>query len=195
LSDSACASLAQGAHDIMEANIGDLTGYVAPEDLETLKSTTEDFRNMQGTSELVHEVSPTLTKAFVDSFKPVKDAIETLKLLVRDYEATNIEFYNRFMASTVIPAVAVRHTYVSIHATGANSGNAVEGAVFTLTNAKKSGTTDWEGNALIAEVKQGKDVLTGVKKNNEGVEQVIYTGHIEIKRGKTNLFELKIAGM
>ena len=187
LSDSACGSLATGAYNIMNDNIGDLDGYVADEDLEALKTLTEQFLNAQGSSELQHEISPELTAAFYESFKPVKEAIGSLKLLVRDYESTNIEFYNRFMASTIVPAVAIRHTYVDVHVVWKNSGEAAEGVLFRLSNSTKTAVSDWEGKARLAEVQAGKALLSG-----EFGGKVKYEAHIEIQRGRTNHFEAEI---
>jgi hypothetical protein len=187
LSDSACGALAQGAYNIMNENIGDLDGYVAAEDLEDLKTLTDEFINAQGSSELQHEISPELTDAFYESFKPVKEAIGTLKLLVRDYESSNIDFYNRFMASTIVPAVAVRHTYVTVHAVWKNSEKPAEGIVIKLSNSTKTTVTDWEGNGTLKEVKAGKALLSG-----ELASKVKFEAHIEIKRGTTNHYEAVI---
>ena len=187
LSDSACGALAQSAYNIMNANIGDLDGYVKDEDLDALKTLTEQFLNAQGSSELQHEISPELTAAFYESFKPVKEAISTLKLLVRDYESTNIDFYNRFMASTIVPAAAIRHTYVDVHAVWKNSGEAAEGVLFRLSNSTKTAVSDWEGNARLVEVQAGKATLTG-----ELASKVKYLAHIVIDRGTTNKFEAEI---
>ena len=189
-SDSECARLAQAMHDIMGTYIGLLTGYVTAAKLTALQAEIDEFNGLQGTSEMVHEVSPMLTQKFVESFIPVKSRVEDIKLLLRDYETTNDEFFTAITAAMVVPAVAIRHTYVAITAIGKDSGRMLENIVFTLTEAKKSATTDWEGKALIEEVKSGKDVLTGVFN-----DKVVYTSHIVIVKAMTNNFHLKIDAM
>ncbi|MEI8204709.1 MAG: hypothetical protein WCH34_16945 [Bacteroidota bacterium] len=193
LADSAFIALCTGAYDIMLANITDLKpDYVTDANLVTLHNNINTFSGLQGTSDLVHEASPLLTKAFEESFKPVRQAIEVAKLLVRDYDDEdyadyNPEFYKRTMASTHLPVVNVHHTFVNIVALDKITGKAIEGILFTLTNAKKSGSTDWEGKLTLERPKAGKDILTGVLNG-----KVVYLEHIEIKRGTNNDFNLEL---
>ncbi len=193
LADSAFIALCTGAYDIMLANINDLKpDYVTDANLVTFLGKINTFSGLKGTSDLVHEVSPLLTKAFEESFKPVSQAIEVVKLMVRDYDDEDYadydpDFYDRTMTSTHLPAVNVHHTYVNIVAIDKITGKALEGILFTLTNAKKSGTTDWEGKVTLERPKAGKDILTGVLNG-----KVVYLEHIEIKRGKNNDFQLQL---
>ncbi len=190
-SDSNCAKLAQEGHDLMNTNIGDLTpNTIDIGMLNGLQKSIDNFKSTAGSSDTVHETSVELTKKFKASFKPVMVNVEHLRLLARDYETSNNVFFTKLMASMVIPTINVHHTIVSITATAKSTGKAVENAVFTLTNPKKSGTTDFEGNAEIDEVKAGKDILTGVYNG-----AVIYTAHIVIKRGKTVHFDVVIASL
>jgi hypothetical protein len=190
VADSQCGKLAQEQHDLMSTNIDLLTDYVSAPQLLLLQTDITNFLSLQGTSELEHEASPDLTKKFVKSFYPVRHDIADLKFLARVYEDSDNDFFTKFMTACGMPVVNIHHTYVAIHATGADSGKAIENIVFTLTNAKKSATTDWEGNALIEEVKAGKDVLTGVYNG-----KTVYVGHITILIGKTVSFNLKIEGL
>ena len=189
--DSNCAKLAQEAHDLMDTNIGDLTpNTIDAGMLNGLQKSIDFFKNTAGSSDTVHETSPELTKKFKASFKPVMVNVEHLRLLGRDYETSNNDFFTKLMASMVIPPINVHHTIVSITATAKSTGKAVENVVFSLTKAGKSATTDFEGNAEIDEVKAGKDILTGVYNG-----AVIYTAHIAIKRGKTVHFDVVIESL
>ena len=186
--DSQCATLAQAAHKVMNDNLTLLSpNTITAAMLTDLKNETDKFVALQGTSETEHEVSPALTKAFKDSFKPVMLRVAHLKYLTRDYKTSNPGFYNRLMASTVIPVINVHHTYVEVHATGKMSGHAVEGMTFSLSNSTKTAVSDWQGYATLAEVRNGEAVLKG---EIGGV--VKYEAHIVIKRGTTNKFEAKI---
>jgi hypothetical protein len=194
LADSPCASLAQKVHDVMSDNIGDLTGYVTAAKLVEFQKAIDHFKELQGTSDYVHEVSPELTEDFEDSFVPVKEKVEHLKLLVRDYEITNNAFYKRLMASTVVPTVNVHHTYVAIYAYSKETQRPLENITFTLTKGKKSAITDWEGNALIAEVRSGKDVLTATI-GDENNPKILLKLNIKIIRAKSNFFKIAIEGL
>ncbi|MEI8202936.1 MAG: hypothetical protein WCH34_07990 [Bacteroidota bacterium] len=187
VADSDCSAVAQNDHDVMFAHKTDLLPDVTDLMLTDFQDEITAFNGLQGTSETVHEVSPTLTKAFVASFRPVRKIIEQIKLLMKPYKKTNKDFYDRVMASTIIPAVNVHHTFVNISVVNKNVSKIVEGIVFTLTKAKKAGSTDWEGKLTIEKPRAGKDVLTGVLNG-----KVVYLGHIEIKRGRENDFDVQI---
>ena len=128
-----------------------------------------------------------LTQEYKDSFKPVMMRVSHLKFLTRDYKTSNTAFFDRLMASTVIPTINVHHTYVEVHVSEKNSGKPVEGMSFKLNNCTKTGKTDWEGNAKLEEVKQGKAILTG---EMGGV--VKYESHITIKSGKVNHYDVVV---
>ncbi|MEI8203610.1 MAG: hypothetical protein WCH34_11390 [Bacteroidota bacterium] len=193
LADSEFTAFCQKAHDIMLANVNDLKpDYVTEAMLTAFQTKINTFSGLQGTSDLVHEGSPLLTDNFVESFKPVRLAVEDVKLMVRDfndpdYQYYNPDFYKRVMKACEIPTANVHHTYVNIVATNKSTNQAIEGILFGLESAKKSGTTDWEGKVSISEVKAGKDVLTGTL---NGI--VVYTEHIAIKRGRSNDFNLQL---
>jgi len=187
-SDSQCAKLAQEGHDLMNTNIGLLTpNTITAAMLTNLQGKIDAFKQIQGSSDTVHAVSPDMTRKFKDSFKPVMINVDHLKLLTRDYELSNPKFYARIMASMVIPTINVHHTNVEVHATAKSTGKPVENAEFSLTKANKSGITDFDGNAEIEHVKNGPDTLTG-KINGA----VVYTAHIKIKKGTLNHYDVVI---
>ena len=184
-SDSECGSLLQSAYDIMFANKADLCPDTFElQELTDFQTEITEFVTAKGVSEWVHDVSPTLTKAFEESFVPVRKAIEQLKLMARKYKKTNKPFYARFMASTIISAVNVHHTFVDIIVLDKVTGNPLEGIQLTLTKGKKSGLTDYQGKLSIERVMNGKDVVTGTYKG-----KVVCEEHIEIIKGKRNGFE------
>jgi hypothetical protein len=194
IADAACKDLAQGAHDVMASNIDDLTGYVTDAKLVDLQKNIDNFGGLAGTSDLYHELSPELTAVFIKGIDDIKPKVENLKLLGRDYESIDVEFFKRFTAATVIPTINVHHTYVAVTVTGRDSGKPIENIVCGLTNGKKSAITDWEGNAKIEEVKSGDDVLTLSIIDDQGNTKVVYTQHIKIKRGTTNSFKVVLEG-
>ena len=189
VADSACATLAKAAHKLMSDNLTLLspTNTITAAMLVGFQNQIDKFEGIQGTSETVHEVSPILTQEFKDSFKPLMMRRDHLILLTRDYKTSNPGFYDRLMASTVIPTINVHHTFVEVHVVGKTTGKPIEGVVFTLSNSKKTAFSNWEGNAKLEEVKGGKAVMKG-----ELAGKVKYEAHIEIKSGKVNHFEVGI---
>ncbi len=187
LADVACQALAQSAHDIMLENVEDLGDDVTEEMLEDLQDEIDAFGVVKGTSDAKHEESPALTEAFVESFKPVRKLIEQLKMLLKPYKKSNKAFYDRVMTAMEIPAVNVHHTYVNICVSEKGTGKAMESVVFTLTKAEKTASTNWEGLATLARVRNGNDVLTGVFNG-----KVVVLAHIHIVRGRSNDFNFEI---
>lgn len=185
LADSACSALAQGDYDILWEYKTDIAPDISELMLTEHQTLINTFTGLKGASAMVHDASPALTQAFAESFKLPRRIIEMIKLLMRPYKTSNLPFYERVMASLIIPTVNVHHTYVDILATDNATGNPLEGVVFSLDIAKKSGTTDYEGKATIEKTKSGKDILTG-----KIAGKTVYTGHIEIKRGRRNPFNL-----
>ena len=188
LADSACGTLAQKAYNLISENSDDLIpDTITTVMLAALQTKKDTFTSLQGTSETEHEVSPQLTEDFKNSFGPVKEKVENLKFRARKYETINYGFWERFMASTDIPTVHVRHTYLEIVALNKATSAPIEGIVFTLTKGNKSATTDYMGKAVIAKIRSGEDVLTGVLG-----DKTVYTGHIVIERSKVNSLKLMI---
>ncbi len=187
LADVACQALAQSAHDVMAENLDDLAPDITEAILEDLQDEIDKFALVKGTSDAKHEASPALTKAFEESFKPVRKLIEQLKMLMKPYKKTNKPFWDRIIAACNIPAINVHHTYVNICVTEKGTGKAMEGVVFTLTKGKKTDSSNWEGLLTLEKMVAGDDVLTGVFNG-----KVVVTAHIYIKRGRTNNFNFEI---
>ena len=185
--DSVTQANAQSTHDILAENIGDLDDYVTVDGLEDLQAEIDAFSATKGTSDTKHEESPLLTKAFEESFIPVRKIIEQLKMLMKPYKKTNKPFWDRIMAACNIPAINVHHTYVNICVSEKGTGKAMEGVVFTLTKGKKTGSSNWEGLLTLERMKNGEDVLTGVFNG-----KVVVLAHINIKRGRANDFTFEI---
>ncbi len=192
VADSLCGALAQGAHDLLFTHLNVLNpDTITPTMLIDFQNLINTFRSQQGNSSMLHELSPLLTKEYKDSFKVVDKKIFNLKLLTRDFEKINLEFFNKVKASTIIPPINVHHTFVEIIAVAKSTGNVVENVFFSLAKGlKKSGTTNEEGKTLLSKVRFGKDVLTVKIEGNE-----VQTNHIHIKRGVTNHYTIIIEGM
>jgi hypothetical protein len=190
-SDGQCLKLSKEAYKLMNDNLAILspTNTITAAMLVSFKNEIDKFELLQGSSETVHAVSPQLTQEYKDSFKPLLKIIDHLKMLGRDYKTSNPGFYDRLMASTVIPTINVHHTYVEVYVKGKDSGGPIEGMLFTLSNCNKTGTSNWEGNAKLEEVKKGTAILRG-----ETAGKVRYMAHIVIKGGATNHYDVVIEG-
>ena len=111
--DIECAKIAQNAHDLLLVNIADPTeSIITTERLIAFQKMIDHFKDLKGTSNLVHEVSPELTKKFKLSFVPLKTRVKNIKLLMAAYKKTNPDFYNRVKACMKLPVVHIIHTKV-----------------------------------------------------------------------------------
>ncbi len=186
--DTECPILAQLTLDIIKANWGDIgKTVISDERMEELQKALTDFVNAKGSSAVVHEVSPTLTKRHKESFAPVTECIEYLKLLIRDFKKTNLDFYDRFMASTIVPPVHVRHTSLTTYVTEKTTGKPVPEVLVTSTRSNKSALTDENGTAEIVIMKAGEDTITGTLDGKQ-----VFSEKTHIKRGSANHLEVEI---
>jgi hypothetical protein len=188
LADSDCKTEAKKNYNVMKENGTTLIpDVISQSDLDDLLDEIENFGTLQGESGNQHELSPTFTVAFEESFDATRKYTSQLKLMGKKYLRTNKEFYDGLIKSAEIPAVNVHHTYVEVHATWKNSGKPVEGLLIKLDTSQKTAITNWEGNAKLEEVKAGKAELSG-----ELASKVKYKAHIVIKRGTTNHYDAVI---
>jgi len=191
VSDIECAKRAQNAHDLLLVNIDDLkAGTITEERLIEFQKNIELFKNLKGTAVQVQEVSPELTKAFKQSFAPVKRRVKQIKLLVADYVVKEPDFYKRMMACTKLPVIHVLHTKVMINAVAKSTGSPVAELQLSLIKAKKTWITDKDGIGEIEGVKNGKDVLTAKLK-----DEIVLTLDVWIKQSTTNLYKLVIESL
>ena len=191
VADSECGARAEAMHDIMLTNIEAINSKAITTEVlvELLKEITA-FKESKGTSQKEHQNSPVLTKAFKDSLVPLQKRVDYLRYLVRVYQKSKPDFYERVMATSAIPAIHVYHTYIIITAILKSTGKPAPGITFALAKAKKNGTTDRDGILNFEEVRSGEDVLTGTSEGKE----VVYK-KVKIKRSTTNEWEVVIEGM
>ncbi len=186
VSDADAAAHAQSAHDIMNANLAAITDdYVTAGDLKQLQSFIDTFSNMQGSSEEVHAVSPTLTSAFKSNLKTVDKDVKNLLKLGKKYKTTNIAFYNGLNKVAQIPVINIHHTTLDITAADKVSGLPVVNAAITVSNTKKTASTDAKGFCEIEILGAGNPSL-----NIAATGYAAYTSLIHIVAGKENSYTI-----
>jgi hypothetical protein len=186
-SDADCAGRLQGAHDTMNDNLPTLSpDYVTNADLSAFQTLINNFTQAQGTSESVHATAPALTIKFRSALKVVdKDVVSILKL-GKKYKTTNVDFYNALIKQCKMPAVSIHHT--TLHITVQDpTGAPVSGATITVSNTKKTTTTDASGFGEIDDLHDGNPTL-----NITATGYQSYSSLIHITAGKENDYTIQL---
>lgn len=191
-SDGNSETLLNANSKLMRDNISLLNpDYVTPTEVDALDELIVIYEETQGTSTSVHSASPEIQAQFNDSFAPVKEEIDFLKLIVKkQFKLTFPKFYDQLAAASKLPTVNVHHTIMSMHATKKSDGSVVEGLLISETKSGKNAVTNYLGDATINEVKNGTDVMTAIYNG-----QPVYTGHINNKRGHNNHYNIIVESL
>jgi hypothetical protein len=140
--DAEAAARAQAAHDVMIANLADLSpDYVKQDELDSLQTLITTFTGTQGTSQAVRSATPAVTAQFKSNIKQTDNDAQNLVKLARKYKATNKSFFDALVAVCKTPAVAVHHTNVDVVVKNNATNTAIVGAIATLSNSKKTATS------------------------------------------------------
>ena len=191
VADLECATLADNTIDLLTENLPDIKdGYVTEDDIVELRKVKAHFVELKGTSQQVQEVAPELRKAFDDSFAPVKKRISFILYLVRDFLKSDPAFYNRVVACSILPTIAVHHTSLIITLTDSATGQPVEGAEFELLKAKKKLLTDHNGTAEWYILRYGDDTLIGRLKG-----EIFYNQPIKVRKATLTQINLTVEVM
>ena len=182
--DVLAASRMQNAHDVMNTNIVIITAdYLTAAQLVTLQAKITAFTGLSGTTTSVNTTSPVKTKALSTAIKTGSADVVNIKKLAKEYEVTNITFYEGLEKVCKIPPITVRHTPVIIAITDVATGLPLAKVKGTLSKTKELGVGTDEGIINYFNVSAGAAIstytldgyLTGLQK-------------VRIKRGKTNVF-------
>ena len=185
--DSEAGTSAQAAYDVMEANQTIITDeYVTEAELLILKALIATFITTKGSTEEVHKVSPVLTKKFKDDVSVVKNNIKNLIKLSKKYKYSHPEYHAALLQVTR-PDIYIRHTNIDLNISDSFTNAPIEGAEASLSNNKKTGTSDINGIIELVEVNNGNPTLTVV-----AVGYHTYTAIIHVESGRTNTFNIKL---
>ena len=183
--DAECASSAQAACTLMTLKQTIITDdFVTLTELTALQALITSFLSIQGTSEEMHTVSPQLTKQFKDDIKLTKKNAKDLIKLSKRYKNSNSGYYNS-LVDLAKPKIAVHHTDVEIFVYNIATGEAINLAVASFSNSKKTGTSTSDGMLSVDEIRAGNPMLT-----IKAPEYNDYLGMIHIVSGTTNSFRI-----
>jgi hypothetical protein len=184
--DTEAKALAQSAHDVMDANITNLSpDYVTADDLTGLQNLINTFNTTQGSSTSVSQGIPEQRKNFKQAIITIDSTINDICLLARKYITSNADFYNNLLAQCVIPVVNIHHTTLSVTVKKKSDNSPITNATGSLSNSKKTGTSDAKGFMTIEQVRKGNPTLS-----IKAAGFTDYTSLIHIISGQDNHFDI-----
>ena len=182
--DAICGNRLMNVYNVMHTNLATITpDYLTAPQLVTLLSKITTYTSTKGSSSLINNNSPVLTKAYGTAMKLTSSNVATIKELAKFYKATHPLFYDGIMKACKMPAVTVRHTPVIVTITDASTTGVLAGVGGTLTKSKEIPVSNVAGIMTYATVSSGSATATFAK---TGFITDIRT--LNILRGKTNNF-------
>ena len=183
-SDAVCVTRLMSVYNVMETNLLLITPeYLTAAQLVTFLAKINSFRTMKGSTTFVNTNMPVLTAQLKTDLAETNLSIASLKLLSKKYKTTNTLFYDGLWAACKMPAVAVRHTPLTITLVSESTGEVLPGVQGTLTKSKQLPISSVAGIMLYTNVQGGKATGTFAK---PGFETKIV--EMPIVSGKANSF-------
>jgi len=156
LSDTEAKILAKANYDQIEKHMAHIgTDFITAEELDFLKTMISGFDDSHSTSTAVQQDSPLQTKAFKSAIRVQDGVVEEIKLLARKLKTSKPDFYEKLLVASTVQAVAVHHTSLSINVKDKVSGKPIANVTLSLSNSKKTGTSDEAGHISIDQVLSG----------------------------------------
>jgi hypothetical protein len=184
------------AYDLAKANLQLLKdqtaiitpNYVTVDDLKDLEADIEAFIEAKGDTQDILKTTPAQRAAFKDALAKTKESVDDIRILGKKFEKTNNLFYDELMRVTTVVLTNVAHTSLSMSIIG-KDGKPVAGATASLSNSKKTATSDAKGYLKIDEIRNGKTTITITSPTHKE-----YMQEVRIVRGKENHVEVVMEG-
>lgn len=191
LSDVEAKVLAEAQYEILVAHKALLVpDFITEEELSSAGSLINSFHASTSSGALKQQSSPTETQNFKKTIKYKDKLVEDIRLLARKLGKTNPDFYERLLAVSTLPPVAVHHTYFSVTLLSKETKQPIANATASLSNTKKTGISDESGNLNIEQVRQGTATLH-IKA--EGYKELNIK--VSIQRSRDNHFDLELEAL
>jgi hypothetical protein len=175
-------------YNTMTTNLALITpAYLTAAQLATFLTLINTYTTTKGSSTLINNNSPVLTKTFDTAMKLTSADVATIKELAKFYKKTQPVFYAGIMKACKMPAITVRHTPVVLNVTNASDGSVLSGAESMLTKSKELLTSNIYGVIKYVKVSAGSATGTISK-----VGFITRTLPMEIVRGVTNTFNVAL---
>ena len=182
--DAICTNRLMNVYNIMNTNLVLITAdYLTSAQLANFLAKINNYSTTKGSSTLINNNSPVLTKTFNTAMKLTSSDVATIKQLAKFYKTTQPVFYDGIMKACKMGAVTVRHTPVVVTIRDASTTGVLADVAGTLTKSKEIPVSNVAGIMTYATVSAGSTTATFAK-----------TGYISdirelnILRGKTNSF-------
>ncbi len=186
--DAICGNRLMSVYNAMYTNLEMITAdYLTETELTTLLTKINSYTALKGSSSLVNNNSPVLTKEYNTAIKLTSTDVATIKELAKFYKKPQPLFYAGIMKACKMPAVTVRHTPVIITITDASTTGVLAGVTGTLTKSAETPVSNVAGIMTYATVSAGSATGTFAK---TGFITTIRT--INILRGKTNSYSVAL---
>ena len=186
--DAVCTNRLMSVYNVMDENLALITAdYVTAPQLATFLTKINNYAATKGSSALVNNNSPVLTKTYATAMKQTTTDVRTIKELAKFYKTTNPTFYAGVMKACKMPAVPVRHTPLVVTITDASTTGVLAGVAGTLTKSKELPISNVAGIMTYATILAGSTTATFAK---TGYITVIKT--LDILRGKTNTLSVAL---
>ncbi len=183
-----CGNRLMNVYNIMNTNLTLITpDYLIAAQLTAFLAKINTYTTTKGSSSLINNNSPVLTKTYSTAMKLTSSDVVTIKELAKFYKKTQPVFYAGIMKACKMPAVTVRHTPVIITITDAHTTGVLAGVDGTLTKSKELPISNVAGVMTYATVSAGNATATFAKAGYiTGIKAV------DILRGKTNTYSIAL---
>ena len=186
--DAICGNRLMNVYNAMSTNLATITpDYLTAAQLATLLSKINTYTSTKGSSILINNNSPVLTKKYATAIKLTSADVAIIKELAKFYKKTQPHFYAGLMKACKMPAVTVRHTPVVVTITDASTTGVLAGVAGTLTKSKELPVSNVAGVMTYATVLSGSATATFAK---TGFITAIRT--LNILRGKSNSYSVAL---
>ena len=189
LPDAEAGDFARANYNLIKLQLAILSpDYIVNADITDFDNAINNFIDAKGTADSVNKSTPAQRAAFKAAIADTNTTIDDLKLLARKYKTTNALFYSQLISEATVINVNVHHTSLNATITNSADNSPITGATATLSNSKKTGTTDMSGTLTIDEIGSGEKIVLTVKAAgyHDNVQQ------ITILRGKANHFNIPL---
>jgi len=187
LTDIEAQDLSQTNLNLMQQQVAVISpDYVTAADLTNLGNTITAFANAKGTSESINEGTPAQRAAFKTAIANTNAVIDDMRLLVRKYAVSNKLFHDQLLNQATVINVNIHHTSLSAVITAKVDGSKIANAAGTLSNSKKTGSSDANGNLLLEEIVSGDGIVLTVTASGYKT----FTQTLKINRGRDNHVEV-----
>lgn len=188
LPDVESAILASSTYDFLTEQLSVISpDYITADELAELEVLITDFESFKNKVTNVKQTSPSDTKALKVALRSTDEVIADIRLLARKYKDSHPTFYQKLVAVSTPPAVAVHHTTFSAKVSSKPEGIPVTNAVASLTTSNKQGNSDASGFLTIEQVRSGVAALTV---QAPGFKELVL--QINLDRGKDNHVEVAL---